>query len=111
MSFMDGLRLDIAVTRNLGTTRDSGNQIVPDFQTVATEKGRIDTRSAKENEAGRRVAATGIYRAMMRAGADVRADDRLICEGRTYQVTGPPREQAGAGGAIHHLTIELKAVS
>lgn len=107
--FEDGLQISIEILENQQVAVDSGNQPVPNWQPIATELGRIDAMSGIER-AGLAESSKMTHHAMLSAAAAVTAANRLRGpDGRVYGVVAV-NPIAGAGGAIHHLTLDLKSI-
>lgn len=72
----------------------------------------LGTTAQRENEANRN---TGVseWRAFLPAGTDVTGWDRVEWGGHTFDITAPPIgiPDPRAGGATHHIEIELREVT
>ena len=106
MSFDDLLIHTLAIERATSGASDEYGQPSRTYATLATFRGRIEPKSAREvgllSGAGA-VVSDHVLRTRPR---DLRASDRIRFEptdGRMYEITGI-RDMAGAG---HHLTVDL----
>lgn len=109
MSF-DGLLIHkLAVERATSGALDEYGQPTRTYATLATFRGRVEAKSAREvaqlNQAGA-VVSDHTLRTRPR---DLRESDRIRfdpADGRLFEITGI-RDMAGAG---HHLTVDLTLV-
>ncbi len=109
MSFDSLLIHKLAVERATSGAPDEYNQPSRTSATLATFRGRIEPKSAREvgllSQAG---AVISDHTLRMRP-RDLRESDRIRfdpADGRLFDITGI-RDMAGAG---HHLTVDLKLV-
>lgn len=108
MAFEDGLQVSIEILRNEPTASDSGNQPRPNWTSIETVLGRIDSVGGTERSTMAE-ATKMTHRAMLPVGTDVTAADRLRANSKVYGIVSV-NPIAGAGGEIHHLTLDLKSV-
>lgn len=109
MSFEGLLIHRLAVERPTSGAPDEYGQPSRTYATLATFRGRIEPKSAREvaqlNQAGAVVSDHTLYA----RPRDLRESDRIRfdpADGRLYEITGI-RDPAGAG---HHLTVDLTLV-
>lgn len=106
MSFDDLLIHSLAVERATSGALDGYGQPARTYATLATFRGRIEPKSAREMAQVNQAGAVVSDHALRTRPRDLRAADRIRFEptdGRLFEITGI-RDIAGAG---HHLTVDL----
>ena len=109
MSFDALLIHTLAVERATAGAPDAYGQPVRTYALLATFRGRIEPKSAREAAATSGAGAVISDHTLRARPRDLRASDRIRFEpadGRLFEVTGI-RDPAGAG---HHLTVDLTLV-
>ena len=109
MSFDDLLIHTLAIERATSGASDEYGQPSRTYATLATFRGRIEPKSAREvaqlNQAGAVISDHTLYA----RPRDLRESDRIRfdpADGRLFEITGI-RDMAGAG---HHLTVDLAVI-
>ena len=109
MSFEALLIHRLAVERATSGAEDEYGQPTRTYATLATFRGRIEPKSAREVAALSGAGAIVSDHVLRMRPRDLRAGDRIRFEptdGRTFEITGI-RDMAGAG---HHLTVDLTLI-
>lgn len=82
----------VKIVREMETGRDEYNEPIIDWRVVATVWARQVPQRGSERFAAAQVAGTAVLTFQMRYRSDLTASDRLEFEGRSYEITAPPRE-------------------
>ena len=109
MSFDALLVHRLAVERATSGTLDAYGQPARTYATLATFRGRIEPKSAREVAALSGAGAVVSDHTLYARPRDLRESDRIRFEpadGRLFEITGI-RDSAGAG---HHLTVDLTLI-
>ncbi len=109
MSFEGLLIHRLAVERATSGAEDSYGQPTRTYATLATFRGRIEPKSAREVAALSGAGAVVSDHVLRTRPRDLRESDRIRFEpadGQLYEITGI-RDMAGAG---HHLTVDLRLI-
>ncbi len=109
MSF-DGLLIHtLAVERATPGAPNEYGQPIRTYATLATFRGRIEPRSAREIAATSEAGAVVSDHVLRTRPRDLRESDRIRFDppdGRLFEITAI-RDMAGAG---HHLTVDLRLI-
>ena len=109
MSFEGLLIHKLAVERATSGTLDEYGQPTRSYATLATFRGRIEPKSAREVAALSGAGAVVSDHTLYARPRDLRESDRVRfdpSDGRLYEITGI-RDMAGAR---HHLTVDLTLI-
>ena len=109
MSFEGLLIHRLAIERATSGAPDEYGQPARTYATLATFRGRIEPKSAREVAQLSGAGAVVSDHVLRTRPRDLRESDRIRfdpADGRLYEITGI-RDMAGAG---HHLTVDLTLV-
>ena len=99
------------VTRIRPGTKDSRGSVVPDW-TKATELSipgcSIQPGTTTLSQDGRTLAISDGFSGYFPPGSDVKAGDRIVHDGKTYQVIGEPHEWKSPTGRVSSLQAQLE---
>lgn len=95
------------LTRSDGAVDDYGSP-VPGWTSRGTVRGFVQPVAADEVMAGADTQRAS-FRAFLPADADVSGLDRVVVDGVTYEVLGPPLPHRTPRG-VHHLEVTLEVV-
>lgn len=82
----------VTIRRMTGTTTNEFNEPVEVWADVATVWAQQRPNRGSERFAAEQQAGTAVMTFHIRYRSDVSAMDRLIYEGRSYEIVAPPRE-------------------
>lgn len=109
MSFDSLLIHSLAIERATSGALDDYGQPSRSYATLATFRGRIEPKTAREVAAISQAGAVVSEHTLRTRPRDLRAADRIRFEptdGRLFEITGI-RDVAGGG---HHLAVDLKLI-
>lgn len=82
----------VTIRRVTGTTTDEFNESVDVWSDIATVWAQQRPNRGSERFAAEQQAGTAVMTFHIRYRDDVSATDRLVYEGRVYEIVAPPRE-------------------
>lgn len=77
--------------------------------TSTVTKGWLSQASSQEPTSPGRVAEVTTWQLYLPAGTDIEASDRVVIDGTTYEVDGPPNRARRPSGE-HHVEARLRRV-
>ena len=99
-----------SVTRVRPGTKTERGSVVFDWST-ATEKTitgcSVQPASTSLSEDGRVLGISDGYTAYLPPASDVQAGDRIVFEGKTYEIRGEVRPWVSATGLVDHIMLNL----
>lgn len=103
---------DVTIIR-CGTTTNRYGDVERDWTTATetTTRGWLSQSAQSENLQGRD-ALIRIAELFLPAGTDINGWDRVVYDGITYELAGPPHNAVSPrlGGGVHHIECQLSAV-
>ncbi|WP_412178370.1 phage head closure protein [Rhizobium sp. PL01] len=82
----------VTIRRMTGTVANEFNEVVEVWADVATVWAQQRPNRGSERFAAEQQAGTAVMTFHIRHRSDVTVMDRLVYEGRTYEIVAPPRE-------------------
>lgn len=67
--------------------------------------GNTDTTLSQEN---RTLGITDVYTCFLPPQADVMAGDKIVYEGKEFQIIGEPRKWSSPTGRVSHIQVQLQ---
>lgn len=98
------------VTRVRPGSTTSRGSVVPDWTKATTTEipgCSMQPAGTSLSQDGRVLGITDGYTCFMPPDADVQAGDRIVFEGKTWEINGEIREWPSATGALDHIELNL----
>ncbi len=100
----------VTIQRRDGGAKDKYGNEIPYTSSTVTVQGHIEQTSEQEITLDRETYISE-WRIFLPAGTEIDGKDRVIVDGQTFEIIGPPAHPWRPGTGEHHVLCQARAIT